>query len=114
MVPTGSCLHELQVDSAGVQREAVAPPECSEDCQALRCQSGTALDGWLLFYQPMEGVSLEAVGRLCVVKNLEGDDLVRVVNRGYELGFFVLTRLLGGETEHVMLRSAAPVTWMRQ
>lgn len=36
------------------------------------------------------------------------------VNRGYEPGFFVLTRLLGGETEHVRPQSAAPVMWMRQ
>lgn len=190
MVPTGSGLHELQVDSAGAQREAIgmdpsavslmlngkrrmsakeaadvacllgvpvgevlrhagapvpanrarnvpvvgrvgqggeitfgaaigprtaiAPTDCPQDCQALRCQSGTALDGWLLFYQPMECVSLEAVGRLCVVKTAEGNDLVRVVNRGYGPGFFVLTRLLGGETQHVRLRSAAPVMWMRQ
>lgn len=105
---------EITFGAATGPRTAIAPPDCGEDCQALRCQSGTALDGWLLFYQPMECVSLEAVGRLCVVKTLEGDDLVRVVNRGYEMGFFVLTRLLGGETEHVRLRSAAPVTRMRQ
>ncbi|QMP18231.1 cI-like putative transcriptional regulator [Ralstonia phage RpY1] len=95
-------------------RTAIAPSDCGEDCQAVRVQSGTALDGWLLFYQPMEGVSLEAVGRLCVVKTAEGEDLVRVVGRGYEPGFFVLQRLLGGDSEHVRLRSACPVLWVRQ
>lgn len=95
-------------------RTATAPTDCPQDCQALRCQSGTALDGWLLFYQPMEGVSLEAVARLCVVKTASGEFLVRTVSRGYEPGFFVLGRLFGGSSEHVRLQSAAPVMWMRQ
>lgn len=95
-------------------RTAIAPSDCADGCQALRVQNGGALDGWLLFYHPMDGVSLEAVGRLCVVRTAEGEDLLRVVSRGYEPGFFVLGRLLGGDREHVRLQSAAPVLWVRQ
>lgn len=95
-------------------RTAVAPADCADGCRALRVQNGCALDGWLLFYHPMDGVSLEAVGRLCVVRTAEGEDLLRVVSRGYEPGFFVLGRLLGGDREHVRLQSAAPVLWVRQ
>ena len=105
---------ELVFGRALGPRTAIAPSDCGEGCQAVRVQSGTALDGWLLFYHPMRGVSLEAVGRLCVVKTAEGADLVRVVNRGYEPGFFVLQRLLGGDSEHARLESASPVLWMKQ
>jgi hypothetical protein len=94
---------------------AAMPPECGKGCQALRIQTGAFFDGWLVFYQPNEGISLEAVGRLCIVRAVDEErGQLKFVSRGYEPGWHVLTSLRGGEPVHARLESAAPVAWLRQ
>lgn len=94
---------------------AVAPPECSKGCQALRVHAHGFMEGWLVFYFPTGGVSLEAVGRLCVVQPVdEGVSYLKMVGRGYDAGWHLLSGPGGGEPQHVRLESAAPVVWMKQ
>jgi hypothetical protein len=86
-----------------------------KNCRALRVQADGPMNGWLLLYRPTDGVSLEAVGRLCVVRKVGDDRLyVRWVNRGYDAGWFNLSSLGMGESEHTMLDSASPVLWIKQ
>ena len=96
---------------------AVAPPDVGSGCQALRVQGAGAMEGWLVFYRPSDGVSLEAAGRLCVVRAVgEAVAYLKRVERGYESGWHVLhgLGLRGGEPQHVQLESAAPILWMKQ
>lgn len=94
---------------------AVAPPDCPKGCQALRVQARGFMDGWLVFFFPTEGISLEAVGRLCLAQAADSDTKrLAIVGRGYEAGYHTLTSPRGGEPHHVRLRSASPVLWMRQ
>lgn len=90
-----------------------APPGL-DDGVALRMQTDDAQDGWLLFYRPIEGVSLETVGRLCVVTLEDGSSAVRIVRRGYEPGTWSLA-VYGAarRSESARLVSASPVLWMR-
>jgi DNA-binding transcriptional regulator YdaS (Cro superfamily) len=106
---------EVRFGRAKGPQTSVAPPDCGKGCQALRVQAAGMMEGWLVFYFPTEGVSLEAVGRLCVVK-VVGEDAQRLklVARGYEAGYHVLSSLRGGEPLHVRLESAAPVVWLKQ
>lgn len=80
----------------------------------LRVQAREVMDGWLLFYREISGVSLEAVGRLCVVGLEDGRKLLRPVRRGYGQGEFVLGGWWNERSGSVRLVSAAPVLWMRQ
>lgn len=93
---------------------AIAPPEC-KGCHALRVQNAGIMEGWLLFYRPADGVSLESVGRLCIVQLVEDDHQYALfVARGYEAGYYVLSDGQSGETQHVRLEKSAPVLWMKQ
>ena len=106
---------EVRMGRAKGPLTAAAPPDCGKGCQALRMQTGAWMDGWLVFYQPNAGVSLEAVGRLCVVRVVDEDrPLLKLVGRGYEPGWHVLSSLRGGEPRHARLESAAPIAWLRQ
>jgi len=94
----------------------VESPPMADSSQgaALRFQTGDVSDGWLAFYRPSDGVSLEAVGRLCVVGTETGLEALRVVRRGYESGTWSLTPYRGvARQESALLVSAAPVMWVR-
>lgn len=93
---------------------AEAPAECVDDVVALRIVSHEMFDGWLAFYRPMESVSLEAVGRLCIVELEDGRKLFRGVRRGYEPGFYGIGGWFVDRADNVRLVSASPVLWMRQ
>lgn len=97
----------------GGPKTVAAPPGAGEGAMALRVRSDGAWDGWLLFYQPVDGVSVDALGRLCVVR-VGGELAVRVVARGYSPGRFNLKSWTGEFFEDAVLESAAPVLWMRQ
>jgi hypothetical protein len=106
---------EIHFGRAKGPQTAVAPPDCAKGCHALRVQTPGFMEGWLAFYFPTEGVSLEAVGRLCVVRPVDEDtSYLKLVGRGYEAGYHVLTSMRGGEPLHVRLESAAPVVWLKQ
>ena len=84
--------------------------------QALRGVGG-ASDGWLFFFDSVQGVPAEAVGRLCVMRLLgkdEGELKLRWVAKGYVAGEWNLGRFDGSAVESGRLASAAPIVWMRQ
>lgn len=83
-------------------------------CWAGQIQTDDAQDGWLVFYRPIESVSLEAVGRLCVIETETGLQALRIVRRWYEPGTWSLS-VYGGprRQETARLVSAAPVLWMQ-
>lgn len=112
-VDAGGTVHEGRVLGP---RTVSGPPGASEGMRALRAQTGGQFDGWLLFYRDAEGISLEAVGRLCVVK-VAGQTGHRVgwVQRGYEAGWWNLASIRPGDPpEMVRLTSAVPIQWTRQ
>jgi len=93
-----------------------APMGMEADAVALRYQGDDAMDGWVAFYVPREGVDADAVGRLCVVHLAgKGPRLIRVVKRGYQRGTWTLTGIRVSEKaiESVELASAAPVLWIK-
>ena len=75
--------------------------------RALRLQTAGSrfegLDGGIVYYlsekDAGEGIDAESVGRLCVVKLRSGEELLRVVKRGYELRTFNLYLLDGTLSE---------------
>ena len=92
------------------------PPGASPECQAVRAQTGGPFDGWIYFFHEADGISLEAVSRLCVVQ-VAGEDGRRLawVHRGYEPGHWNLGPFDGqGELASVRLVAASPVRWIRQ
>lgn len=106
---------EIHHGRAKGPQTAEAPPGCGKGCHALRVQAPGFMEGWLAFYFPTEGVSLEAVGRLCVLKSVDDETgYLKLVGRGYEAGYHVVTSMRGGEPLHVRLESAAPVVWLKQ
>ena len=91
------------------------------------------IDGGLIYYQPTPSITVDAIGRLCVVKllpqastregvagkksngpALSADSRLAVVKRGYRSGAFNLFSM-GGELieTDVLLESASPVVWMK-
>ena len=108
--------NEIRFDRPAGPGTAEAPANATQDTVALRVQAtGAMFDGWLLYYRPIEGISLEALGRLCVVKVApNGPDYVMPVSRGYEAGKYNLGGWNTGLIANVGLISAAPITWMKQ
>lgn len=79
---------------------------------ALRGQTQGAFNGWLFVYRPAKGVSVEAVGQLCVITADHGTRLAWL-QRGFAPGQWTLLGLDGHQSEGRVL-DAAPVLWMRQ
>lgn len=94
------------------------PHELPEHAEAVVYKTAMTqkdiMDGWVFFYVPSEDVSVEAVGRLCVVL-AEHDDKpkVRFVRRRYSTGLFAVSRLNSTDHEEVKLQYAAPVCLIR-
>lgn len=99
-------------------RFAEAPPVPIAGLVALRIQSAMskaeAFDGAVAYYRPEEGVPAEAIGKLCVVALTSGESIVRVVRPGYARGQYNLASSSGDpEIESVILKSAAPIVWLK-
>ena len=113
---TGWIDEEGMVRIGGVMGPSVVdtPPGLADGAAALRMQTADVRDGWLVFYRPIEGVSLEAVGRLCIVEPETGRQALRVVRRGYESGTWSLSAYGGvPRQESGVLVSASPVLWIK-
>jgi len=93
-----------------------SPPGGFDDVVAIRTQApGQPFDGWLIYYRPIDGISLEALGRLCVVKlQPDGPTYILPVSRGYEVGKYNLGGWNTPVIPNVGLISASPVIWMKQ
>lgn len=109
------------VDASGVvkaERSAgpavVVRPPVSGDLEAVRIQTDGLYDGFVLYYRPCEGVSLEAVGQMCIVETVEGLRLVRYVKRGYEPGKYAIGGWRQDKIDDVGLKTATPILWMKQ
>jgi transcriptional regulator with XRE-family HTH domain len=114
---SGVVVDRLEVKMGRPQgpQSIVAPAGTPRTSKVLRVQADGPMGGWLLLYQPVSGVSMDAVNRLCVVRKVGDDRLyVRWVNRGYETGWFSLSGLGLAESEHAQLESASPVLWIKQ
>lgn len=132
-IPTGMNGHKVPlgalatpvvgwVDGEGIVHKGKAlgpllvltPAGTAPDCVALRFQTNNVFDGWVAFYAPATGVSLEAVGQTCVIELDSGQCLIRWVRRGYEQGKFAIGGDYKPRIEGVTLKSAAPILWMKQ
>lgn len=95
-----------------------SPPGSPPNCKVLKVRTSMSpaeyMDGWMLFFEDIETLTPEAIGRLCVVTLGSGEKLVRHVRRGFEPGTYSLRGLTLEETdESARLRSASPVLWIR-
>lgn len=108
---------EVKMGRLGSAPQVVAVPADvdSKNGKVLMVQQQGFMYGWRLLYVPRLGVSLEAIGRMCVVQK-KGDDrlYVRQVNRGHEDGWVSLFTPTTGELEDAMLENASPVLWIKQ
>lgn len=113
-VDAAGAVHEGGVRGSGTVK---APPDAAPDLWALRVQGGP-MEGWVLYIKPADGVTADAVGRLCLVKPMQpalGEMLLRWVRRGYEDGIWNLGGFSGqGQEEEARLVSASPVVWIKQ
>ena len=95
-------------------KKVEAPPTGGRGVEALRCQNNTAFDGAMMYYSPRAGVAADTIGRLCVVTDLTGEQVVRIVRHGYKRGTYNLGGIMGGVAqENVRLRAASVVVWVR-
>ena len=94
--------------------KVVTPLGISSQCSVLRFQTANHMNGWLAYYIPTKTISPDAVDQLCVVECVDGRTLLRHVKRGYGNKDFTLVPMAEGETETVLVETAAPVLWLKQ
>lgn len=91
----------------GTVERTTAPEGLPDDVQAVQFRTaGTPLewlDSFVCFFRKPEGISPEAVGRLCVCKITDGPVVVANVRRGYRELTFNLTGTFNQES--------APLDW---
>lgn len=117
------------LDDAGVvHKKGLAGPEfvprpsgASATCVALRVQNDGPMDGWVVYYTPVSGISPYAQGSVCVVETADSRSMLRRVKRGYGENDFALLPFTGfvasasgNGAEPAKLRSAAVVSWIKQ
>lgn len=94
----------------GARQTVAAPARYAAKGRVLLVQQQGFMYGWKLLYIPVEGVSIDAIGRLCIVRKAGDDRLyVRQVNRGQESGWVSLFDPIGISLEDARLESASPV-----
>lgn len=104
-------IHEGRVDGP---RRVPAPVGMPEDTKVLRYQGGDATNGWLVYYAPGNGVGVDAIGRLCVVRTAQGASYVGRLVRGYTAGVWnVIDLFTHGVIEGVRAVTAAPMAWIK-
>lgn len=107
-------VHTKAVRGAGY---VTAPPDVPDDTVALRYHTALTpldlLDGRTLFYEPRDTVSADAIGRLCVVQLVNGDQHVCFVRRSHSRGSYVLVSEMGDTRREEVLTSASPVLWIQ-
>jgi hypothetical protein len=108
----------INMDPPKVAPYAPIPPSMSAHTIALRMlMEGTPLahvHGWVLYYEPVKEIPVEAIDRLCVVK-IEGEDhlCVRLVKRSFESGKYRLSFPWTREESDEKIESASPILWMK-
>lgn len=95
-----------------------APANIPNHGIALRYMTdGTAFEyanGWVLYYEPLTDIPLDAIGRLCVVKVAgESDFAVRVIKRGLERGKYKLFTPWGEDAGTAVVENASPILWIK-
>lgn len=90
------------------------PSDVPKTSEAVRYRTAMTAkdpyDGWTLFYDPVEGVSPDAVGRLCVVRSAgSAAPALRFVRRRYGQDLYAVSRLDARDHEELRLLSAAPI-----
>jgi hypothetical protein len=111
---------EFNVHAGGVKGErwVSAPPQEAPGLEALRYRTANsiadALDGVIAYYRPRPSVSLDAMGRWCVVRLPDGAARIRVLKPGYRRGTYnLMNTLLDRTEEDVVVESASPIVWMK-
>lgn len=94
-------------------RFVVAPPYTGT--VALRDQSGSLRDGWLMYFKPDRHVRRNAFGRLSIVE-LEGtgEKLIRVLRPLQGSEEYELIAVDGTSSGSVRVKSASAIVWMKQ
>lgn len=94
-----------------------APPDTPAGTVALRGATALTgmdmLDGWLVYYAPLDSVSAEAVGRLCVLELDDGRQVLRFLRRAQRHGVYTTLCPLTGANEDTRVVSASPVLWIQ-
>jgi transcriptional regulator with XRE-family HTH domain len=81
---------------------------------AARIDDPTSLMyGWTLFYEARESIDVDCVGRLCVLRLVDGENVVRMVRRSNGNKELTLVNLKDSSTTEVKVESASPVMWIK-
>lgn len=90
------------------------PVELPENVVAVRDEDPASMRyGWTLVYDPRGDVPREAIGKLCVVRLMNGAQYVRFLRNGIEHGTYSLLADQGVSMANVRLLSASPVLWIK-
>lgn len=109
---------EAHMSSDEDAEQIAAPQELPARAVAIQMRTAAsaldAMDGWTLFTTLPDGISPDAVGRLCLV-GLKGNGvaLLRFVRRGYQKGRYNLVHPGLGELHDAPLDWATPVLHIR-
>lgn len=102
-----------------IQRPAIPPlaafPDLPLNAVGVVCTDTTSPAwGWHFCFVPANGVSPDAVGRLCVVTLADGQEMIRFVRPSLRIGFYDLLPLFNKRPyTAVELVSATPVLHIR-
>jgi hypothetical protein len=106
---------DWHVHLGGVEGPGFVLAPLEKGTVALRDQSGSLKDGWLLYYKPSKSIRSKAIGRLCMVELEDtGEKLIRKLKMNAEGNAFYLIGVDDTVIENVRVKSASPILWMRQ
>jgi transcriptional regulator with XRE-family HTH domain len=81
---------------------------------ALRDQSGTVQDGWLMYYKPLKSIGSKAIGRLSVVELQDtGEKLIRRLEVAPRGDAFFLVASDGDVVRDARIKSASCIQWVK-
>lgn len=119
MIPVVGILDEGLLVDRRAQRPATPPmrafPDLPLNAVSLVCtDTASPMRGWQFCFVESQGVSADAVGRLCVVQLSDGEELIRFVRPSMRMGRFDLLPLFSKRAYTEMeIASATPVLHIR-
>lgn len=109
----GTVDENMRVQSEVQGGDVPGNPGLPLDTVAIRVQTaGTSadmMDGWLLYFQPSQGMDPALVTRLCIAELMDGDRIIGSLRRGYSLGTYNVVVPFVGMIENAQIVNATQI-----